>query len=120
MATASRAGNVDAEVEYAIALFNGDGTPADEGAAAALLLKAARKGSPIAQNRIARVLAAGRGMPADPVEAAKWHIIARARGESDTWLEGFLQKLTPEQRQASEKSAEAWLKSPPPAVAPRS
>jgi uncharacterized protein len=84
------------------------------------LLKAARKGSPIAQNRIARVFAAGRGLPADPVEAAKWHLIARARGESDTWLEGFLQKLTPEQRQAGEKSAEAWLKSLPPSLPPRS
>jgi TPR repeat protein len=120
MAAASRTGNVDAEVEYAIALFNGDGTPADEAAAAALLLKAARKGSPIAQNRLARVLAAGRGMAANPVEAAKWHLIARARGESDPWLEGFLQKLTPEQRQASEKSADAWLKSLPPSPPSRS
>jgi hypothetical protein len=52
---------------------------------------------------------------ADPVEAAKWHIIARKAGESDLWLEGFLQKLTPEQRQAGEKSAEAWLKAAEPA-----
>jgi hypothetical protein len=49
-------------------------------------------------------------MAANPVEAAKWHLIARARGENDLWLEGYLQQLTPEQRQAGEKSAEAWLK----------
>jgi TPR repeat protein len=73
-------------------------------------LQAARRGSPIAQNRLARILAAGRGVPADPVEAAKWHLIARARGESDVWLEGFLQQLTPEQQQTSKQQAEAWLK----------
>ena len=57
---ASLADNVDAEVEYAIALYNGTGTPKNEAAAVALLRKAARQNSPIAQNRLARVLVAGR------------------------------------------------------------
>jgi TPR repeat protein len=94
-------------------LFNGAGVTKDEVGAAAILLQAARRGSPVAQNRLARVLAAGRGVPADPVEAAKWHLVARARGESDVWLEGFLQQLTPEQQQASKKQAESWLKTLP-------
>ena len=40
---ASLADNVDAEVEYAIALFNGSGTPKNETAAVALLRKAPGK-----------------------------------------------------------------------------
>jgi hypothetical protein len=61
-------------------------------------------------------------VPADPVEAAKWHLIARAHGESDVWLEGFLQELTPEQRQAGQKRADVWLKAMPAtaAAAPQS
>ena len=65
--------------EYSIALYNGTGVAKDEAAAAAILLqKAARRGSPIAQNRLARVFATGRGLPADPVEAIKWHLISKA------------------------------------------
>ena len=67
-AKASVAGNVDAMVEFAIAQFNGDGTKKDEAAAAKLFLKAARRGSPIAQDRLARILMAGRGMPAEPTK----------------------------------------------------
>src|SRR4029450_10847640 len=57
----SLADNVDAEVEYAIALYNGSGTPKNQPAAVALLRKAARQNSPIAQNRLARVLVGGQG-----------------------------------------------------------
>ena len=90
MQQASIAGNLDAMVEFAIAQFNGDGTPKDETAAAAkLFLKAAHLGSPIAQNRVARILMAGRGLPADPTEALKWHIISKAGGASDPDLDVF-------------------------------
>ena len=75
--------NLDAQVEYSIALFNGTGTPKDEAAAVALLLKAARRGSPIAQNRLARVLATGMGAPKDMTEAMKWHLIAKSGGNGD-------------------------------------
>ena len=40
MGQASVAGNIDAMVEFAIAQFNGDGTPKNETAAARLFLKA--------------------------------------------------------------------------------
>lgn len=111
---AARAGIPDAQLEFAIALYNGDGVPKNEARAEGLLLKVARRGNPVAQNRLAHVLASGRGVPANPVEAAKWHIIARTHGEKDAALDSFLQKLPPEQRQAGEKSAEAWLKLAPP------
>ena len=66
---ASLADNVDAEVEYAIAMFNGSGTPKNQPAAVALLRKAARQNSPIAQNRLARVLVDRPGAAQDKVEA---------------------------------------------------
>jgi TPR repeat protein len=109
LAASARSGNIDAEVEYAIALFNGTGVAKDEAASAAILRKAALKGSPIAQNRLARVLAAGRGLPADPVEATKWHVISKAGGTTDLFLDDFVRKLTPEQREAGEAAAKPWL-----------
>jgi hypothetical protein len=73
------------------------------------LLKAARRGSPIAQNRLARVFASGRGLPADPVEAMKWHLISKAGGTTDIFLDEFTQKQPPSVREAAEKAAKPWL-----------
>jgi len=109
LAAASAADNTDAQVEYAIALFNGGGVARNEALAAALLQKAARKGSPVAQNRLANVLAVGRGLKADPVEAIKWHIVAKAGGVSDIPLDLFVEKQTAEIRTAAEKAAKPWL-----------
>ena len=95
MGQASVAGNLDAMVEYAIAQFNGTGIAKNEAAAAQLFLIAARRGSPIAQDRLARILMAGRGMPADATEAIKWHIVAKAGGASDPELDVFAAKQTP-------------------------
>jgi len=109
MAAAALADYPDAQVEYAIALFNGTGVAKDEPAAAALLKKAARAGSPIAQNRLANVLAAGRGLPADPVEAIKWHLVSRAGGATDLGLDDFMRRQPPDTRAAGEKAAQPWI-----------
>jgi len=109
VAAAARADHLDAIVEYAIALFNGTGIAKDEAAAAALFRKAARRGAPIAQNRLARILSVGRGVPADPVEAVKWHIVAKAGGVGDIPLDTFVQKQSPEVRTAAEKAAKPWI-----------
>jgi TPR repeat protein len=109
MGAAALAGNLEAQTEYSIALYNGTGVAKDEAAAAQLLLKAARRGSPIAQNRLARVLASGRGLPADPVEAVKWHMISKAGGVTDLYLDEFAQKQPPNVREAAEKAAKPWL-----------
>jgi hypothetical protein len=69
--------NLDAEVEYAIALYNGTGTPKDVPTAIAVLNRAARQNSPIAQNRLARILVDGLGVPVDKVQGFKWHLIAK-------------------------------------------
>jgi TPR repeat protein len=109
MGQASVAGNFDAMVEFAIAQFNGEGTAKNEAAAARLFLIAARLGSAIAQNRLARILMAGRGVPADPTEAVKWHIVAKAGGASDPELDVFAGKQKPEVRDAAQKAASKWL-----------
>jgi TPR repeat protein len=109
MQQASVGGNVDAMVEFAIAQFNGDGAAKDEAAAAGLFLKAAHLGSPIAQNRLARIRMAGRGMPADPTEAVKWHLVAKAGGNSDPDLDVFASKQNQAVRDAADQAAKKWL-----------
>ncbi len=109
LAAASLADHTEAQVEYAIALFNGIGVARNERLAATLLAKAARKGNPIAQNRLANILAIGRGLQANPVQAIKWHIIAKAGGVSDIPLDAFVEKQTPDVRAAGEKAAKPWL-----------
>jgi TPR repeat protein len=107
---ASLAGNVDAEVEYAIAMFNGTGTPKNQPAAVALLRKAARQNSPIAQNRLARVLAFGQGgLQPDKVEALKWHWIAKSAGKGDPELDEHLADVPPADRAKAEAAGRKWL-----------
>ena len=85
--------------------------------AAQLFLKAAHLGSPIAQNRLARILMAGRGMPADATEAVKWHMVAKAGGASDPDLDVFAAKQKPEVREAADTGAKKWLSTTaPPAL----
>src|SRR5262249_32231703 len=104
MGLAAQADFLDAEVEYAIALFNGTGPPTDAARAVGLLRRAAVRGSPIARDRLARVLAVGRGMAApDPEQAVKWHLIAKAGGASDTFLDDFAMKQTQAVRDAAER-----------------
>src|ERR1700730_2346707 len=109
MGRASIAGNIDAMVEFAIAQFNGEGMERNESAASQAFLRAAQRGSAIAQNRLARILMAGRGMPADPTEAIKWHVIAKGSGAGDPELDLFAGKQKPEVRDAAEKAASKWL-----------
>ncbi|VFU07343.1 Sel1 domain protein repeat-containing protein [Methylocella tundrae] len=109
IARSAKDNNVPAEIEYAIMLFNGVGVPKDETAAAKLFLKAAARDNPVAQNRAARVLAAGRGLPKDMVEAMKWHILARAAGVKDKWLDGELAKLTPKEKEAVQAAVRQYI-----------
>jgi len=114
LGAAALAENPDAEVEYAIALFNGTGVPKDETRATALFHKAALRGSPIAQNRLARILTMGRGAPPNPTEAIKWHLIAKAGGNGDTYLDQYAGQQAPDVRAAAEKAARSWIATMPP------
>ena len=109
LAAASLADNTDAQLEYAIALFNGTNVTRNEQLAATLLAKAARKGNPVAQNRLANILAVGRGVQANAVQAIKWHTVAKAGGVSDIPLDQFVQQQPPDVRAAGEKLAKPYL-----------
>jgi TPR repeat protein len=63
------------------------------------------RGNAIAQNRLARLYAAGRGVPQNRVEAASWHLLAAAQGLSDKWLDDALKDLSREERARAEKLA---------------
>ncbi len=69
----------------------------------------AQKGSAIAQNRLARVLATGRGAPGDEVEALKWHLIAKEAGNGDPTLDSMLASLDPADRKKSRGSRSALV-----------
>ena len=101
--------HVAAMVEYGIALFNGDGATRDEAEAARLFARAAAQHSAVAQNRLARLYASGRGVKANIVEAMKWHILARAGGLGDPWLESKLPGLTAEERAAVEQAVQRFI-----------
>jgi len=75
----------------------------------ALLRKAAKQNNPIAQNRLARVLASGQGAPVDKVEALKWHIIAKTAGKGDPALDEALAGLSAEDRAKAEVAVRRWL-----------
>ena len=106
---AARSGYLDAEVEYGIVLFNGTGIAKDERTAGEYLMKAARKNSAPAQSRLAMMYATGRGIEANPVEAARWHLIARAGGDNDQFMDDFVRKMKPADRTAAEDKAKPWI-----------
>lgn len=98
MKQASTAGNIPGEIDYAIMLFNGTGIAKNERHAALLFLRAAHQGNAIAQNRIARLYQAGRGIPPDAIEAGAWHLAARAQGLDDPALDQLFDRLGPDQQ----------------------
>lgn len=107
---AAKTGLAEAQIEFAIMQFNGEGTEKNEAAAADLFAAAARRGNPVAMNRLARILMAGRGRPKDQVEAVKWHLVARARGVSDNWLDQQMAGISDAERQDATRRARAWLR----------
>ncbi len=51
--------------------------------------------------------ATGRGIKADPVEAGRWHLIARAGGDNDQYLEEFMRNMKPLDRSHGRKQGQA-------------
>lgn len=105
---AARAGHVPAEVEYALRIARGRGSPVDLDTAVLFLNRAAYAGNPIAQNRIARLIATGVGLPFDDVQAAKWHLLAKASGVQDPQLEDMLATMKPEDLQKARDLAASF------------
>ena len=51
--------------------------------------------------------ATGRGIKADPVEAARWHLIAKAGGDNDQSLDDFMRNMKPPDRAMAGEQGEA-------------
>ena len=105
---AAAAGHTEAQVDYAVILFQGHGVPPDPKRGAQLFRAAAEKGVAVAQNRLARCYAHGAGVETNLVEAAKWHLIAKAAGEADESLDKMVAKLSKADRAKAQKAADEW------------
>jgi hypothetical protein len=57
------------------------------------------------------MLAFGRGVPADPVEAIKWHLVSKAGGTTDLALDDFMNRQSPDIRAKAEKAAKPFIDS---------
>jgi len=104
-ARAAEAGLADAQLDYAVMLIQGRGTEKDYNKGLAMLKASAENGNPVAQNRLARVLAYGVEVKPEPVQAAKWHLLARQNGISDLRLDIWMGGLGKEQRARAEAAA---------------
>ena len=93
---------------HGVLVFRGDGVQKDEKIGAQWLTVAAQRGNAVAQNRLARLYAAGKGVPLNQVEAAKWHLVARDGGKADPELDQLLDKLSPGDREKAEEQAKAF------------
>lgn len=99
-------GSLIGEVEYGIVLFNGDGIEKNERLAARQFLHAAGRGNAIAQNRLARLYAVGRGdLPKNLVESLTWHTMAKRQGLNDSWLDEQLDGVSDADRAQAEQRA---------------
>lgn len=110
---AANAGHPEAEVEYAIILMKDHDLPQEQRdkmrrRGVELLRSASRKGLAVAQNRLAQCYRDGIGAAKDPVEAAKWHLIAKAAGHQDATLDKLVAGLGQGQRQKALAAASEW------------
>lgn len=110
---AANAGYPEAEVEYAVILLKEHEVPAEQKEklrrrGVELLRSAARKGIAVAQNRLARCHMEGIGTTKDVLEAAKWHLVAKAGGQEDEALEKLVSGLSKADRQKAAVAAAEW------------
>ena len=69
---------------------------------------AADKGIAGAQNRMAYIYLEGIKVKKDPVEAAKWRLIAKKSGVEDKSLDDTIAKMPKADRQKAVAEASAW------------
>lgn len=110
---AANAGHPEAEIDYAVILMKNHELPQDQlekmrHRAVELLRAASRKGLIVAQNRLAHSYLDGLGTRKNPVEAAKWHLIAKAGGHADPALDKAVAALSPGDRQKATLAAAEW------------
>ena len=95
-------------LDYGVLVLRGEGVQRDEKIGAQWLLVSARRGNVIAQNRVARLYAFGKGVGQDPVEALKRNILATRAGRGDAELDTMLANLTDERKAEARARADAF------------
>jgi uncharacterized protein len=105
---AAAAGHAEAELDFGVLLFQGRGVPPDQKRGAQMFRSAAVQGLSIAQNRLAHCYQHGAGVELSLVEAATWHMIAKAGGVEDAGLDTLLAGLSKADRAKAQKAADAW------------
>jgi TPR repeat protein len=88
----------------------------DLNAAVGWYQRAANAGNPVAQNRYAKLLAVGEGVPLDLKQAAMWRALARRQGLNDAQLDKLLVGISSEDLAAAEERARFWPSKPPTAA----
>jgi TPR repeat protein len=81
---------------------------ADEGKAVSYIESASDKGVAGAQNRLGHLYAEGVGVEANPIEAAKWRLIAKAGGIVDDKFDLYVASLPDADRTKAQAAATEW------------
>jgi len=108
LARAAEQGLPVAQYDYAVKLLQGYGLAKDDPKLVTLMKSAAEKGISGAQNRMAYIYLEGIKTEKNPLEAAKWRLIAKKNGFEDKTLDDMVAKLPKAQRQKAEAEASAW------------
>ena len=105
---AARAGFDTAQLDLGMWLVNGTGGERDYDAGFQWLKRAADGGNVVAQSKVAQLYINAIGTRPDPIEAAKWFVLARRAGLNDPSLEDFYLGLTDEQQKAAITAANKY------------
>lgn len=108
LSRAAGQGYAAAEYDYAVLLLKGMGLTKDEPKVYGYLKSAADKGVAGAQNRLAYIHLEGIGTAKNPIEAAKWRLIAQKNGVEDKTLDDMIAKLSKADRAKAITAASEW------------
>lgn len=97
---AARAGYDTAQLDLGMWLVNGTAGERNYDAGFKWIKRAAEGGNAVAQSKLAQLYIHAIGTKSDPVEAAKWFVLARRAGLNDPSLEDFYLGLTDVQQKA--------------------
>jgi hypothetical protein len=109
LSRAAEQGLAVAQYDYGVRLLQGYGLTSDEPKIPALFKAAAEKGIPGAQNRLGYVYLDGIKVKKDPIEAAKWRLIAKKNGFEDKNFDDIIAKMPKADRTKAEVAASAWI-----------
>jgi TPR repeat protein len=98
-------------------LYLGENVAQDRQAAITWYARAAGAGNAVAQNRYAKLLAAGEGIDTDLEAAAMWRALARRQGLNDPQLDKMLVSIPSDELARAEQRARYWPGDPPTSVA---